>query len=264
MKTVLKYPGAKNRIAKWIVNFIPEHDVYLEPFAGSLAVFFNKPRCHIETINDLHGEVVNYFKMLRDNPDSLIDCIQLTPYSREEYDNSYIHNDTDSDVERARKFCVRCWQGFGCANLYHNGFKSGQQTVSPNPSKAWNKLPNTLKLASERLKGVQIECLDALELIRRYNTEDVFIYCDPPYVLSARKSYLYKYEMTDKQHVELLELLKQHKGKVLISGYNNDLYNSILVGWHKEYKDTTAEQGLKRTECLWMNYEMQMILNLGD
>ena len=73
MKTVLKYPGAKNRIAKWIVNFIPEHDVYLEPFAGSLAVFFNKPRCHIETINDLHGEVINYFKVLRDNPDSLID-----------------------------------------------------------------------------------------------------------------------------------------------------------------------------------------------
>lgn len=250
MKTVFKYPGAKNRLSSWIVSFIPEHNVYLEPYFGSGGVFFNQPRCHIETINDLHGEVINYFKVLRDNPDSLIDGIQMTPYSREEYDNSYIQNDIDSDVERARKFSARCWQGFGCANLYHNGFKSGQQTVSPNPSKAWNKLPNTLRLASERLKGVQIECLDALELIRRYNTKDVFIYCDPPYVLSTRKSYLYKYQRRDKQHIELLELLKQHKGKVLISGYNNDLYNEILIGWHKKYKDTTAEQGLKRTECL--------------
>lgn len=260
MKTILKYPGAKNRIASWIVSFIPNHDVYVEPYFGSGGVFFNKHKCHIETINDLHGEVVNYFKVLRDNPDSLINGIQMTPYSREEYDNSYTIKENETNIERARKFCVRCWQGFGCANLYHNGFKSGQQTVSPNPAKAWDKLPSTLQLASERLKGVQIECLDALELIRRYDTEDVFIYCDPPYLLDTRKSNLYKHEMTNEQHIELLNLLKNHKGKVLISGYDNDLYNSILVGWNKEYKDTLAEQGLKRTECLWMNYEMQMKL----
>ena len=259
MKPVLKYPGAKNRLASWIVSFIPEHNVYLEPYFGGGGVFFNKPRCHIETINDLHGEVVNYFKVLRDHHNELIELVESTPYSRAEYDNSY-NSVNDTDLERARKFCVRCWQGFGNGNLYHNGFKSGQQTISPNPAKAWAKLPITLRQANERLQGVQIECLDALELIKRYDTEDVFIYCDPPYLLETRKSYLYKHEMTNEQHIKLLNILKEHKGKVLISGYDNYLYNSILVGWHKEYKKTLAEGGLQRTECLWMNYLPQPTL----
>lgn len=260
MKTILKYPGAKNRLADWIVSFIPEHDVYLEPFAGSLAVLLNKHEAKVETVNDLHEEVINYFKCLRDNYEELSRVINDTPYSRKEYDSSYLINEEDSDIERARKFAIKCWQGFGCANLYHNGFKSGQQGHSPNCAIAWNKLPERLQEATKRLKNVQIENLDAFELIRRYDTKDVFIYCDPPYLLSTRKSNLYKYEMSEQEHVELLELLKKHPGKVLISGYDNELYNSILTGWHKEFKETLAEQGLKRTECLWMNYEIQMKL----
>lgn len=191
---------------------MPKHTVYLEPYAGSLAVLFNKPRCHIETVNDLHGEVVNFFRVLRDNPDELKRLIELTPYSREEYDLAY--QESDVDVERARRFCVRCWQGFGCANLYHNGFKSGQQTNSPNPAKAWAEYPDVVTQASKRLKGVQIENLPAIELIKRYNTS----------------------------------------GPVMISGYENDLYNSILEGWRKIKKDTLAEAGVKREEVLWLNY----------
>ena len=260
MKTVLKYPGAKNRLAKWICSFIPEHDVYCEPFFGSGAVFFNKSRCHIETINDLHGEVVNFFKVLRDYGCELSKLIDNTPYSREEYDESYKLNKKDSDLERARKFGVRCWQGFGCANLYHNGFKSGQQRVSPNPAKSWDKLPQTLIQAKDRLKGVQIECLDAIELLKRYDTKDVFIYLDPPYLLETRKSNLYRHEMKDNQHIELLELIKNHPAKILISGYENDLYNEYLEGWHKVQRKTIAEQGLQRVETLWMNYDVQMKL----
>jgi hypothetical protein len=252
MKQVLKYPGAKSRIVNWIVNNMPKHTVYLEPYAGSLAVLFNKPRCHIETVNDLHGEVVNFFRVLRDNPDELKRLIELTPYSREEYDLAY--QESDVDVERARRFCVRCWQGFGCANLYHNGFKSGQQTNSPNPAKAWAEYPDVVTQASKRLKGVQIENLPAIELIKRYNTSDVFIYADPPYLHSTRKRYLYKYEMTDADHLEMLKALADHLGPVMISGYENDLYNSILEGWRKIKKDTLAEAGVKREEVLWLNY----------
>lgn len=195
MKAVLKYPGAKNRIAGWICSYIPKHDVYLELFGGSLAVLFNKPRSHIETVNDLHGEVVNFFKVLRDNPEELHRLIELTPYSREEYDLSY--QESDDEIERARRFCVRCWMGFGCANLYHNGFKSGQQSKSPNPAKAWAELHLIIMQAADRLKGVQIKNLPAIELLERYDTKDVFIYLDPPYLHSTRKKYLYKYEMTD-------------------------------------------------------------------
>ena len=128
MKAVLKYPGAKNRIADWICSYIPEHKVYLEPYAGSLAVLFNKKPCHIETVNDLHGEVVNYFRILRDQPDKLSRLIELTPYSRAEYEKAY--EQTDNEIERARRFCIRCWMGFGCSNIYKNGFKSGQQTCA--------------------------------------------------------------------------------------------------------------------------------------
>lgn len=253
MKAVLKYPGAKNRIADWICSFMPEHDVYLEPYAGSLAVLFNKEPCHIETVNDLHGEVVNYFRVLRDNREELLRLIRLTPYSRMEYEKAY--EDAEDDIERARRFCVRCWMGFGCSNRYKNGFKSGQQTSSPNPAKAWVKLPEIMEIASERLKGVQIECLPALELISRYDTEDVFMYIDPPYLRGTRKDYLYKYEMEDNEHEELLSALVKHPGKILLSGYDNEMYNGYLSGWRKAYKDTAAEKGIARTEVLWMNYD---------
>lgn len=254
MKAVLKYPGAKNRVTSWICEYIPKHDVYIEPYAGSLAVLFNKEPCHIETVNDLHGEVVNYFRVLRDDGAKLRNLIELTPYSRMEYERAY--EITDNDIENARRFCVRCWMGFGGSNLYKNGFRSGQQTNSPNPAKAWAKLPEIMRIASERLKSVQIECLPALELINRYDTEDVFMYLDPPYLHGTRKNYLYKYEMSNCEHEELLKTLIKHPGKILLSGYENELYSDYLVGWNKVQKYTRAEKGLGRTETLWMNYDI--------
>lgn len=263
MKCVLKYPGAKNRIASWICEYIPEHDVYLEPYAGSLAVLFNKERSHIETVNDLDGDVANFFRMVRDRNDELKQKIHFTPFSRTEYECAY--EETVDDLERARRFAVKCWMGFGCGNLYRNGFKSGQQKKSPNPARAWGELPNTIKLAMERLKGVQIENLQATELIKRYDTPDVFIYADPPYLHGTRKNYLYKHEMSDSEHEELLKLLINHPGKVLLSGYDNDMYNDMLSRWDKVEKDTRAEGGQKRKETLWMNCgikESQMSLNI--
>lgn len=254
MKTVLKYPGAKNRIAPWICEYIPQHDVYLEPFAGSLAVLFNKERSHIETVNDIDGDIVNFFRILRDRGSELERIIAFTPFSREEYKNAYIP--CDDEVERARRFAVKCWMGFGCGNLYQNGFKSGQQANSPNPARAWSELPEILIVAAERLKGVQIENLPAVELIERYDTEDVFIYADPPYLHGTRKNYLYKYEMQNSEHEELLNVLIRHPGKILLSGYDNDMYNDMLPEWHKVHKVTRAEGGRRRIETLWMNYDI--------
>lgn len=255
MKNILKYPGAKNRIANWICSYMPEHNVYLEPYAGSLAVFFHKEPCHIETINDLDGEVVNFYRILREHCEELVCRIGLTPYARAEYVKAY--EQCEDDIERARRFCVRCWMGFGCGNLYRNGFKSGQQSHSPNPAKAWAKLPETMLYAAERLKGVQIENLPAVELIKRYDTQDVFMYLDPPYLQELRKKHLYKYEMEDREHEELLEIVDKHPGKVLLSGYDNDLYNDMLHGWNKVQKVTQAEGGRKRVETLWMNYDVE-------
>lgn len=233
MSVVIKYPGAKNRIADWICSFIPPHDVYLEPFFGGGAIFFNKKqKAHIETINDLNDDVFNFFKTLRDDPESLTRAIELTTYSRGEYDYAWSDPAGIDDVERARRFAIKCYMSIGAGNRYKNGFR----------------------IVCERLKGVQIEHIDALELIRRFNTKDVFIYLDPPYLLSTRKGNMYHHEMTDDQHLQLLKEIVDHPAKIMISGYENDLYDSILEGWHKETKNTLAESSNRRTEVLWMNY----------
>ncbi len=267
MKCVLKYPGAKNRIVGWICEYIPPHEVYLEPYFGSGAVFFNKLPSRIETLNDLDGNVVNYFRMIRNHSKELAELLYMTPFGRDEYYESCEILSEDSDLERARKFAVRCWQGFGCSNLYRNGFRSSQQSRSPHTTKEWRNLPERLLEASERLKNAQIENLSAVEVIKRYDTPDVFIYADPPYLHGTRKDHLYRHEMEDSEHVELLKILKSHKGKVLLSGYDNDLYNDTLQGWKKVQKKTQAEAGIPRMETLWMNYEIgqqEFELSLGE
>lgn len=264
MKCVLKYPGAKNRIADWICEYIPPHEVYLEPYFGSGAVFFNKTPARIETVNDLDGNVVNYFRVIRERPQELMTQLEMTPYSRDEYYGSRENLDKDTDIEKARKFAVRCWMGYGASNAYFSGFRSSQQTRNPYTTKEWRNLPERLLAAGERLKNAQIENLPAIELIRRYDTPDVFMYVDPPYLHGTRKNYLYRYEMEDNEHIELLELLVEHPGKVLLSGYDNDLYNQMLIGWRKVSKKTQAEAGIPRVETLWMNYEIgQVELPLG-
>lgn len=152
MKAVLKYPGAKNRLANWIVDHIPEHKVYCEPFFGSGAVFFNKKICYNEILNDLDDEVYNFFKVLRNNGEQLIDAIALTPYSR--------------------------------------------------------------------------------------------------------------YEMADDEHIKLLEMIKEKRCKIMISGYENELYETYLKGWRKTKKKTHAECSVSRTETLWMNYDFERQLTI--
>ena len=267
MKPILKYPGAKNRIALWICDYIPEHKVYVEAFFGSGAVFFNKAPSVIETINDIDGEVVNFFRVLRENPDELYRVVSLTPYARDEYKEAYKNSEKDNEIERARKFAIRCWMGFGCGNRYQNGFRTSQQYTSPPTTRQWNEFAEVIYAAAERLKHAQIENVDALELIERYNTSDVFFYLDPPYVLGVRKNYLYNYETDDDYHEKLLKKLLKHPGKIIISGYDNDLYNDMLKGWVKVQKHTTAERGIQRTETIWMNYgfvQMNILNYLED
>ena len=110
MEAILKYPGAKNRLADWIVSFIPEHKVYLEPYFGSGAVFFNKPKSKIETINDLDGEIYNLFRVIREHSDELAKLVEMTPYSREEYEKAYCKNADDTDIEKA--IGEKCRKGF--------------------------------------------------------------------------------------------------------------------------------------------------------
>ena len=112
----------------------------------------------------------------------------------------------------------------------------------------------------ERLKNAQIENIDAVQLIQRYNHADTLIYCDTPYLQNLRKRNMYAHEMKDEKHIELIEVLKSSKSKIILSGYDNELYNSELKDWFTAEKITTAQMGLHRTEKLWMNFQPNLFL----
>ncbi len=265
VRPVLKYPGSKWRLAEWIISIMPPHKSYVEPFFGSGAVFFNKPPSRIETINDLDGEIVNLFRVVREQPEELERAVALTPYSREEYKRAWERrkagNVTDP-VELARLTLVRYWQAVGARNIYRSGWRrdvAGRKAAYD--LRRWVHLPEWISGAVERLKETQIEQVPAVELIRRFAHPEVLIYADPPYVLSTRTQRQYNVEMAeDAQHIELLEALLAHPGPVMLSGYDNDLYNEMLPGWTRLCHKARSECGGARTECLWVNYPVQMRL----
>ncbi len=256
MKAILKYPGSKWSIAKWIIDFFPPHHSYLEPFFGSGAVLFNKQRSHIETVNDLDGNVVNLFEWIKRDPERLAHEIYYTPYARQVYDDAFSAEPEDS-FERAVNFYIRLNMGHGFRT---NGEKVGwkndiQGRERAYASQDWCKYPQKIPQAAERLRGVQIECRPAVELIERFNYPNVLIYNDPPYMLSTRHGKQYRYELDDKRQNDLLDVLLAHKGPVILSGYDNVLYNDRLKGWHKEYTTCYSQVCSKKRETLWMNFE---------
>lgn len=261
MNTVLKYPGSKWSLASWIIgNFPPEYEkmTYLEPYFGSGAVFFNKKRSVVETINDIDGNVVNLFKVIRENADQLAWLVENTPWSRQEYKQSY--ELTGDNLEDARRFLVRMWMAIGAKTSDITGWRNNIKGINGNVVH-WNtKLPVRIIDTKARLLhsnscAVQIENQDALKLIERYNRENVLIYLDPPYKLSTRSKRIYKHEMKDSDHVKLLETIRDNKAKIILSGYDNELYDEYLPGWMKQKTNCTAEGGRPSVETIWMNYK---------
>ena len=262
MITPITYPGSKWSYAEWIISLIPEHKIYLEPFFGSGAAFFNKRPSLKETINDIDNLVVNFFKVCRDDPDELARLLYFTPFSRNEFmsiqepKNSESIVLSDNEIENARRFAVRAAQGFGSKMACRVGWKNTKKSTGPNCPKIWSKIPESVYHVAERLKEAQIECMDGIELIKKYNFEDCFIYADPPYPINVRKGKLYKIEMTEEyKHINLLKALLDHKGTAMISSYDNDIYNDMLKGWAKATKKGRANSGEERIEVIWMNYK---------
>lgn len=257
MNAILKYPGGKWRIAEWIISHFPSHKVYCEPFFGSGAVFFKKRPAYIETINDVNGDIVNLFRVCRERPAELAAVLDLTPWARDEYKDCYaIEGD---EVERARRFVVRHHQSFGTTNSNLNTWRNSQTYNSPRTAAQWSALPETVMQICGRLKEAQIENIDALTLIERYNDPNTLLYLDPPYLPELRKRGIYKHEMTVEQHEQLLELVLKSKSKICLSAYDSELYNEKLKDWYTDEKQTTAQMGLHRTEKFYINYEPDLL-----
>ena len=256
VRAVMKYPGSKWGLAKWIIGRFPEHHSYLEPYFGSGAVLFNKPRSHIETVNDLDGRVVNLFRWIRDDPERLAHEIYYTPYSRQAYEEAFAAEPEDG-LEKAVNFyiCLQMGHGFR-TNGERVGWKNDiQGRERAYAARDWCGLLEKILQAAERLRGVQIECMSAVKLIRRFNHPNVLIYADPPCLLRTRHGKQYRCEMTDKDHEELLDALLDHKGPVLISGYDCPLYQDRLRGWRREEAVSYSQAASRKTEVLWLNLE---------
>lgn len=260
----VRWTGAKWQLADWIIAAMPEHDVYCEPYCGGAAVFFRKPASKVEVINDLDGNVINFFQVLRERPGELIRAIDLTPYARAEYELSY--QPTDDPLERARRFYVLTRMSFASYSGRKTGWRT-QRNIRRRTTlvSEWQRLEG-LELAVGRLKDAIIENDTALNVIARYDTPQTCFYVDPPYVMSTRSQGRerprYAFEMTDVDHRELAAVLQRVTGSVLLSGYDSDLYRELYSGWACFSKTTTTNGNSQAVEYLWLNEAAQRLQHL--
>lgn len=259
-RMILKYPGSKWNISSDIINFIPKHHTYTEPYFGSGAIFFTKQPSDIEMINDMDNNVCNLFQCIKEDSERLARLVMATPFSRNEYDLTFEREEIDP-YNKSLRFLIQCWQGHGFRT---NGYKVGWKNDVQGREKMyalwnWYRLPEWIIDIAERLRCVQIENRPAIEVIERFNYPNVFMYLDPPYILGTRTGKQYKCEMTDNDHEELLKTILHSNAMIMISGYESEMYNDYLGKWKKISFNANAEYGLKRIETIWMNYDIGQV-----
>lgn len=262
---ILKYPGAKWRIATWLHSHAPRCLRVVDVYCGSAAFALTLPyRPQHLILNDQDAYINLLFRCLREQPGELIRAVSFTPWSRAEYlevtGPAGTLIESGDLVEDARRFLIATWQAHGTTICTRNGWRhkgakrSGRQLSDT--YEVWQRLPDRLAAVVAVLKDAEIECLPALTIIGRYATPDTLIYADPPYVretVEGHRKRLYRHEMTDQDHHELLDALDAHPGPVLLSGYHNDLYAERLAHWYTTERRVAAEKGNSRVEVLWLN-----------
>lgn len=258
------YYGAKQRLAAWIVLDLPPHNAWVDAFCGSVAVTLAKKPAPIEIINDLNGEVVNFFRQLRDNSTEMCRLLRLTPYAREELQLARLSEARLSGLERARRFFVAAMMAInGCFGEAEGGFSFSnsyaRRKMEARVSR-WNNRPDYLELVADRLSQVRIENKDAISLFRDFTDRPAtLVYFDPPYLADRQPGYDHD-EDSKEFHERLLKAVMKAKCMVLLSAYENDLYDAYLTrarGWHKKRMKTTTRghngKDLEREEIIWFN-----------
>lgn len=258
--------GGKYSHLDWLLPLLPDTQHYCEPFGGSAAVLINRIPSPVETYNDLDGEVVNFFRVLREQKDTLIEQIGLTPFSREEFERACQKPEGGiSELERARRFYIRARQvRTGLAQKASSGrwahcLLTSRAGMAGAVSR-WLGAVEDLGLIAQRLLRVQIEHAPAIEVIRRYDSPQSLMYCDPPYPHSSRgDSNAYAHEMTDEQHRELADVLRRAQGKVAISSYHCALMDDLYGDWQMIRGPEKLIHSVKevRQEVLYVNYDVE-------
>lgn len=260
---VIRYHGSKFRLAPWVIEHLPEHTCYVEPFGGAGGVLMQKARSYAEVYNDLDGDIVNLFRVLQGEQSraELIKAVTFTPYARAEFEIAW--EPTDDPVECARRTIIRAQMGFGSAGATKGktGFRIDTKREYGTAQALWAEYPESIAEIGQRLSGVLIENRPAIEVMRAHDARQTLHYVDPPYMhdtryLGAKHGRYYRHEMTDAQHAELLTALLELEGMVVISGYPCELYDSMLVGWDRRETSARISAGrgtATRTECIWLN-----------
>lgn len=259
IKSPVPYFGSKQRIAPWIASLLPDHEHYVEPFAGGLSVLLAKRPARMETVNDLDGELMTFWRVLRDRPAELLRACMLTPHARAGLEETFAPVPDGDELELARRIWSRLAQGRS-GTLRRTGWRhyidpAGSVTSMPGYLEAY---ADRLAAAAERFHGVSLECLPALTLIGKYGAQpDALLYVDPPYLGTTRPWSNYRCEMkTEAEHRELAAALHDCRAAVVLSGYDSPLYTKLYDGWHR-YETATmtgnARTTKDRTEVLWSN-----------
>jgi DNA adenine methylase len=255
--------GGKFSHLEWLLPLLPEAHHYCEPFAGSGAVLLNRAPASVETYNDIDGDVVNFFRVLREQPEELARLIALTPFSREEFFEAIFDDgETHTDIERARRFYVRARQArTGLAQTATLGrwanCKNTSRAGMAGVVSRWLGGIDGLEDIGARLLRVQFENRPAVEVVKLYDSAQTLFYCDPPYLHETRgDAKAYGFEMETSEHVELARVLGECSGKVAVSGYRCDLMDELYAGWRRFDAPEKMTHSIKkiRQECLWMNY----------
>lgn len=258
-RPILRYHGGKFLLAPWIISHFPEHRIYVEAFSGAASILLQKDRCYSEVYNDLDGEIVNLFRVVRDRGSELIPKLQLTPWARDEYRLSF--EVSEDPLEQARRTVIRSFMGFGSNSLcrdIRSGFRSNSNRSGTIPAQDWKNFPPALAAIMERLAGTVIENRDACEVMLCHDTPKTLHYCDPPYVHATRPlamhgNHGYAHEMTDADHRRFAECVRGLEGPVIISGYHSPLYDELFGDWRKVEKAALADGARERTEVLWLS-----------
>lgn len=274
VKAPFGYYGAKQRIAKQIIDILPPHNAWVEAFCGSGALTLSKAPVPIEVINDIDGQIINLFEQLRTNSEALCRAVALTPYAREEFQNSRDGRQIDDPLERARRLLVNAMMTVNATiGSSHCGFSFSQSYAREGREarvNRWYNLPVRLEKVVERLRGVRIENRDARELLSMFSSRPAtLVYLDPPYY--TKRAHGYVIDANDRDfHADLLGLCKKAKCMLLISGYDNDLYAEMLKkkdGWSRCTIEThtrdTSGTDYARTEVLWMNSQFKKAQRSG-
>lgn len=272
LKPPFAYYGGKVRISQWIIDHMPAHRVYLEPFFGSGAVFFAKSPATHEVINDLDDVIITFFRVLREQPDELERLCRLTPYARAEWGRARnLREPGLPDLEVARQFWVRVTQSFASAVGSRGGWSISTEQNTRTPVTVQNRV-DRFHAVAERLVGVTIDNSPACELITRLATPDMLIYADPPYLDETRRgtrgrasSSDYGQDMgLDAEHRELADVLRSTSATVILSGYPSPLYDELYKGWWSAEVDVNAQsvnrrrgEAIRRTEQIWSNVDLE-------